>query len=294
LDDHEKQIPATENYTVKTTRDLKEKVGELQGKTGLNAKELFEAMVTTYELKNLEGTSAEQTEDMQVLRYHLNRSESIFISLVEKNQDLKRDFAMKMDEENVKLTSSLIDFQKQKQDLTNRLQNSEQEKSDIESRCFELAERNKELEGDHKRTTTTIDLLQKHNDELEARIKNAESLIEDNERLKEDLDIRTKEKDRLALSVETLTQKLVQTEKDSINQLEQIEKLHQLQIEKIQTDAEKTVLQVTQTLKDELGREKDQYFAKVEELRQENKTLAQELAITKVGAVKKPQEKKQI
>ena len=43
----------------------------------------------------------------------------------------------------------------------------------------------------------------------------------------------------------------------------------------------KTVLQVTQTLKDELGKEKDQYFAKVEELRQEHKTLGQELAIFK-------------
>ena len=222
MDDHEKQMPATENYTVKTTRDLKEKIGELQGKTGLNAKELFEAMVTTYELKNLEGTSAEQTEDMQVLRYHLNRSESIFLSLVERNQDLKRDFAMKMEEENVKLTTSIIEFQKLREDLTNRLHISEQEKSDIASRCFELTERNKELEGDHKRTTTTIDLLQKHNDELETRIKNAESLIEDNERLKDYLDTVTKEKDRLALTVETLTQKLAQAEKDSINQLEQI------------------------------------------------------------------------
>jgi chromosome segregation ATPase len=230
---------------------------------------------------------------MQVLRYHLNRSESIFISLVEKNQDLKRDFAMKMEEENVKLTSSLIDFQKLKQDLTNRLQISEQEKSDIESRCFELIERNNELEADHKRTTTTIDLLQKHNDELESRINYAESLVEDYGRLNNELDIRTTEKDRLAQTVETLTQKLAQTEKDFINQLEQNEKLHQLQIEKIQSDAEKTVLQVSQTLKDELGKEKDQYFAKVEELRQENKTLAQELAITKVGAVKKPIEKRQ-
>ncbi|EGW40323.1 hypothetical protein [Desulfosporosinus sp. OT] len=69
--------------------------------------------------------------------------------------------------------------------------------------------------------------------------------------------------------------------------------MHQLQIEKIQTDAEKTVLQVTQALKDELGKEKDQYFAKVEELRQENKALAQELANAKAGAVKKPLEKKQ-
>jgi len=33
------------------------------------------------------------------------------------------------------------------------------------------------------------------------------------------------------------------------------------------------VLQVTQTLKDEMGKEKDQYFAKVEELKQENKTF---------------------
>ena len=89
-----------QNYSVKTTTAVKEDLNELLKLTGLQSKELFEAMVTNYKITAMQGTEVERTEDVQQVRYHLSRAENLFMNLVQKNQDVRQDYTARIDQEN--------------------------------------------------------------------------------------------------------------------------------------------------------------------------------------------------
>ena len=266
-----------ENYSVKASKDIKDKVSELLTRTGFNSqKELFEAMVTNYDLTT--SSTTDQTEDMQQVRYHLSRAESIFIGLIQKNQDLRQDFNVRFEQETALHKTMLDDLQVAKTDALNELAKAQEETVRATARSATLEARNSELENEHRRTGATIDLLTRHNEELQAHIAGAEALREENAKLGKELDVLARDKGLLEASLESIKQRLEQTEKVWAERLKQIENVNRLQIEKIQSDAELRVLEMTQKLRDELHKAKDENFAKLEQLREENKSLIQQLS----------------
>ena len=273
-----------DTYSVKTTSVVKDELNELLRLTGLPSKELFEAMVTNYKIMALQGTEVERTEDVQQVRYHLSRAENLFMNLVQKNQDVKQDYTSRIDQENVLHKQITDELQQQK-----TLANQEKDKASVVQMELigEMKKSNEtisDLKDRARSERITIDVLTHKAEELEAQVTAMPRLEEQVEQLKQ-------EKTRLMHQVDGLQAEMSkymellessnaritdisqerekavkQAQESAIKDIDQLNHIHQLEIEKAVTEADRRVLEA-------INKTRDDYIAKLDSLGQKNDAI---------------------
>jgi len=270
-----------DTYSVKTTAVVKEELNELLKMTGLPSKELFEAMVTNYKIMALQGTEVERTEDVQQVRYHLSRAENLFMSLVQKNQDIKQDYTSRIDQENVLHKQITDELQQQK-----TLAIQEKEKASVEQMELigEMKKTNEiiaDLTDRSRSERLTIDVLTNKNEELESRVTAMPKLEEQAAQLSQDKASLQRQADGLEAELGKYKE-LLESSKSRITDIsqerekavqqahevaekdiEQLKHIHQLEIEKAVTEADRRVLEAINKMRDE-------YSIKLDSLAQKN------------------------
>jgi len=270
-----------DTYSVKTTAVVKEELTELLRLTGLPSKELFEAMVTSYKLTAMQGTDVAQTEDVQQVRYHLSRAENLFMNLVQKNQDVKQDYTARIDQENG-LHKQITDGLQQEKIL------AIQERDKARAEQMEIIEQMKksneiivDLTDRGRSDRITIDVLTRKNEELEKKVEampalEAKSVMVglENTSLQRQVDglqaELSKYKELLDSSQARISdisqerEKAVQQAQEGAQKdIDQLKYIHQLEMEKATTEADRRVLEA-------INKTKDEYTAKLDSLTQKN------------------------
>ena len=174
-----------DSYSVKTTTDVTERIQELTKKTGLNHKDLFAAMVTRYYSELEAGSEIDRSDDMQQIRYHLNRAENIFLGSLQKVQDLKRDYTERLDALKAQHKETQEDLQKKNTHLAKELEKLSTAHSEAENRLKEVVGRNRELEETNRGNRMTTDLLSQKIEELELKVVAVDPLKEEITELKD-------------------------------------------------------------------------------------------------------------
>jgi len=266
-----KAVPPT--YSVKTTSDITESVGELLKVTGLSQKELFAAMVTQFKTNLLASSDTEQTEDMQQLRYHLSHAESIFTNMVQKLHDLKENFTESIDQEK-RVHQGIVD-QVDKSRLHAEVERDKArlDLAEIQDQLKELSERNSELEAVNKSNRITIELLTNQNETLEARIGTVAEMEAEVQELRAQRKESRRQIEKLITEssqhlhvIEIKEQAITTREKTHAGELASMQKMADLQIHAAGIDANNRVLESTAKLKDE-------YTVKIDTLQDRIQTL---------------------
>jgi len=273
-----------DTYSVKTTSVVKDELNELLRLTGLPSKELFEAMVTNYKIMALQGTEVERTEDVQRVRYHLSRAENLFMNLVQKNQDVKQDYTSRIDQENVLHKQITDELQQQKALAIQEKDKASVEQMELIGEMKKSNEINDELTDRARSERITIDVLTHKTEELETQVtampklkEQAEQLKQENTTLMHQVDglqgemLKYKElfeasKARIS-DISQEREKAVQQVQDSaIKNIDQLKHIHQLEIEKAVTEADRRVLEA-------INKTRDDYNAKLDSLGQKNDAI---------------------
>ena len=278
----EQTKPASQDtYSVKTTPEVKEDLGELLRLTGLPSKELFEAMVTNFKITAMQGTEVERTEDVQQVRYHLSRAENLFMNLVQKNQDVKQDYTARIDQEN-SLHKQISDGLQQEKILAIQ----ERDKARVEQmEIIEEMKKSNELIVDltdrARSERITIDVLTHKTEELEAKIEampalEAKSVMVglENTLLQQQVDglqaELSKYKDLLESTqarISDLSQErervIQQAQEGAQKDIDQLRYIHQLEMDKATTEADRRVLEA-------INKTKDEYTVRLDSMAQKN------------------------
>jgi hypothetical protein len=274
-----------DTYSVKTTSVVKEELNELLRQTGLASKELFEAMVTNFKLTAMQGTEVERTEDVQQVRYHLNRAENLFMNLVQKNQDVRQDYTSRIDQENVLHKQITDELQQQK---TLAIQERDKARADQMELIEQMKKTNEtivDLTDRARSDRLTIDVLTNKNEDLESKVtsmpaleaksvmlglenislqRQAEGLEAELSKHKELLNSSQARVSDIAQERERAVQQAQEGAQKDVNQLKHI---HQLEIEKAVTEADRRVLEA-------ISKVRDEYSIKLDSLAQKNDTIA--------------------
>lgn len=308
----EKEIKS-DTYSVKTTNDITESVGDLLKATGFNNKDLFAAMVTQFKTNLMAGSDTEQTEDMQQLRYHLSHAESIFTNMVQKLHDLKENFAESIDQEK-RVHQGIVDqVEKSRLQAEAERDKARLDLAEIQERSKELSERNSELEAVQKSNRITVELLTNQKELLEARIETValmetevqqlRTVYADAQRQVEKL--RT-EADQNVQIIELTKERLASVEKERGNSIAALNKSHETELAQlkerlvsIEKDKEQTIIALDKSHDKELAsaqkvadlqihaasveannrvleattKLKDEYSTKIDTLHEKNQTL---------------------
>jgi len=273
-----------DTYSVKTTSVVKDELNELLRLTGLPSKELFEAMVTNYKIMALQGTEVERTEDVQQVRYHLSRAENLFMNLVQKNQDVKQDYTSRIDQENV-LHKQITDELQQQKTL------AIQEKDKVRVEQMELIEEMKKtneliagLTDRARSDRLTIDVLTKKTEELEATVEAMPALeaksvmvglentilqrqVEGQEaELSKYKELLESSQARISDISQEREKAVLQAQEGAKKDIEQLSHIHQLELEKASTEADRRVLEA-------ISKTRDEYNAKLDSLTQKNDAI---------------------
>lgn len=273
-----------DTYSVKTTSAVKNDINELLGLTGLPSKELFEAMVTNYKIMALQGTDVEKTEDVQQIRYHLSRAENLFMNLVQKNQDVKQDYAARTEHENTLHKQITDELQQQKTLAIQERDKARAEQMEILEQLKKSNETIADLTDRGKSDRVTINVLTKKTEELEAQVTampelmgRVEELNKEKASLQHQLDGLHAELNKykeLLDSTQARITDITQERENAVQQvketatkdIEQLKHIHQLEIEKTSTEADRRVLEA-------INRTKDECSTKLDSLAQKNETL---------------------
>lgn len=273
-----------DTYSVKTTAGVKDELNELLRLTGLPSKELFEAMVTNYKIMAIQGTEVERTEDVQQVRYHLSRAENLFMNLVQKNQDVKQDYTARIEQENA-LHKQITDELQQQKTL------SIQERDKTRAEQMELVEEMKkssdtivDLTDRARSDRLTIDVLTKKTEELESKVEAMPALEAKNvmvglentllqrqvEGLQAELSKYKELLDSSQARISDITQErekaVQQAQEGAMKDIEQLKHIHQLEIEKAVTEADRRVLEA-------INKTRDEYNSKLDSLAQKNDAI---------------------
>jgi chromosome segregation ATPase len=304
----EEILSKSDSYSVKTTSDVTERVQELTKKTGLSHKDLFAAMVTRYYTELETGSEIDKSDDMQQIRYHLNRAENIFLGSLQKVQDLKKDYTRRLEDQNAQYKDVLEDLQKQKSNLSKELDKLIKEKGEAENRFKEIQQRNIEFEETNRANRMTIDLLGHKVKDLEGKLTEASILFENTAQLQDENLTLKQEYGNLQVELDTahqvnskLGQQLTEAEvstqlrlnslttesekemqrlRDSFDiELKQLKEIHKLEIDKVHLEAERRVLEREQTVKVEYGQKLDLLLDKNDRLLAKNQDLTDKLFI---------------
>ncbi len=262
-----------DTYSVKTTAGVKDQINELLRLTGLPSKELFEAMVTNYKIMALQGTEAERTEDVQQVRYHLSRAENLFLNLVQKNQDVKQDYTSRIGQESALHKQITDELQQQKTLAIQERDKSRTEQMEIIEEMKKSNELLVELTDRGRSDRITIDVLTKKTGELEAQVTALPELKAEIEQLQREKVFHQHQLD--GLMAESNKHKDMLQQKDKVSQqaqeghmkdLEQLQKVHRLELDKASTEASRCVLEA-------INKTNDDYTAKLDYLAQKNDTI---------------------
>ncbi|WP_298202122.1 hypothetical protein [Desulfosporosinus sp.] len=270
-----------DTYSVKTTAGVKEDLNELLKLTGLPSKELFEAMVTNYKIMANQGTEVERTEDVQQVRYHLSRAENLFMNLVQKNQDVKQDYTARIDQENVLHKQITDELQKQK---TQAIQEKDEARVEQMKLIEEMKKTNEvivDLKDRGRSDRITIDVLTHKTEELENQVTampelmgRVEQLNQENTSLQRQADglqaelskcrdVLDSAQARISDVSQERERAVQQAQEAARKDIEQLRYIHQLEIEKASTEADRRVLEA-------INKTKDEYSAKLDSLAQKN------------------------
>lgn len=295
-----------DSYSVKTTSDVTERIQELTKRTGLSHKDLFSAMVTRFYTELEQGSEIDQSDDMQHIRYHLNRVENIFLGSLQKVQDLKKDYMGRLEGQSSQHKEVLDELQKQKSVFAKELDKLAKEKGELDSRFKEISQRNQELEEINRSNRMTIDLLSHKVKDIEAKLTEASSLQETITLLRED-NLSTKheignlqaELGTAHQVISNLEQQLTDAEETALlrvnslseesmkelqrlnisyeKELNQLKEIHKLEMDKVLLESERKVLEKEQIIKVEYGLKLDHLLDKNERLLTKNQELTEKL-----------------
>jgi chromosome segregation ATPase len=279
------QTESQQNYSVKTTTAVKEDLNELLKLTGLPSKELFEAMVTNYKITAMQGTEVEQTVDVQQVRYHLSRAENLFMNLVQKNQDVKQDYTARISQESMLHKQITDELQQQKTLAIQERDRARTEQMELIEEMKKSSELIVELTDRAKSDRITVDVLTKKTEELEVQVTDLPKLEEQTEQLRQDKTSLQHQVDGLQAElskykdlldstqarISDLSQEreraVQQAQEGAQKDIEQLRYIHQLEMEKATTEADRRVLEA-------INKTKDEYTVKLDSLAQKNDTIA--------------------
>lgn len=288
-------ITKPDSYSVKTTTDVTERIQELVKKTGLNHKDLFSAMVTRFYTELESGSELDQSDDMQQIRYHLNRVENVYLGSLQKVQDLKKDYSERLEEQKNKYKEVLEELHQLKKERTQEFDDLTKINEDTEIRLREIQQRNQELEESSVSYRMTVELLSHRVEELETERKSFESAQEEMISLKEELFLVKQNQGNLQLELSTsqqiisklesqlneaknLSQKeLEQLQRSFTKEISQLKELHALELEKVRIDSDRRTLERLQTVQFENEQKTDKLIARNEALSTKNQELTEKL-----------------
>lgn len=288
-------ITKPDSYSVKTTTDVTERIQELVKKTGLNHKDLFSAMVTRFYTELESGSELDQSDDMQQIRYHLNRVENVYLGSLQKVQDLKKDYTVRLEEQKNKYKEVLEELHQLKKTRTQEFDDLTTIKEDTEIRLKEMQQRNQELEERSVSYRMTMELLNHRIEELETERKAFESAQKEMISLKEELLLVKQNQGNLQLEfstsqqiisklesqlneTKTLSQKeLEQLQRSFTKEISQVKELQALELEKVRIDSDRRTLERLQTVQLENEQKTDKLLARNEALSTKNQELTEKL-----------------
>ena len=284
-----------DSYSVKTTSDVTERIQELTKKTGLNHKDLFAAMVTRYYSELEAGSEIDRSDDMQQIRYHLNRAENIFLGSLQKVQDLKKDYTKRLDAQKAQHKETQEDLQKKITNLAKELEKLATAHSESETRLKEITGRNQELEESNRGNRMTVDLLSQKIEALELEVAAVDPLKA------EIIDLRDKTlsyQQKLTnlhtelgtaqqtianleyhrTEVEEAARKQVQELKATNDKdIQQLKEVHKLEVDKTLLESERRVLVTMQKVKEEHGQKIEDLLVKNDNFRSKNQELTEKI-----------------
>lgn len=288
-------IVRPDSYSVKTTSDVTERIQELTKKTGLNHKDLFAAMVTRYYSELEAGSEIDRSDDMQQIRYHLNRAENIFLGSLQKVQDLKKDYTERLDAQKAQHKETQEDLQKRNTHLANELEKLSTALSETEARFKEVTVRNHELEETNRGNRMTLDLLSQKIQELELKAAALDPLkaeITDlqNKTLsyQQELTHLHSELGTAQRTIANLEQHRKETEEAARKQvqelkatyekdIQQLKDVHKLELDKTLLESERQILETIQKLKEEHGQKIEDLLDKNDNFRTKNQELTEKI-----------------
>lgn len=295
-----------DSYSVKTTSDITERIQELTKKTGLSHKDLFSAMVTRFYTELETGSEIDQSDDMQQIRYHLNRVENIFLGSLQKVHDLKKEYTERSEVKIAEYKEVIEDLQKQRLNSSKELEKSLKVKEEAEKSIKEILERNKELDESNRANRMTIELLNQKTKELEVKLNEATTLQdqvlqlqEENLTIKQDSVNLQAELGNVQQILSHLEQQLTETENDARNKLQaskieydkeilslnasfekdlyQMKEINKLEVDKIRIESERNVLEKVHDVKEEYDQKLEQLLKKNDHLISKNQELMEKL-----------------
>ena len=284
-----------DSYSVKTTSDVTERIQELTKKTGLNHKDLFAAMVTRYYSELEAGSEIDRSDDMQQIRYHLNRAENIFLGSLQKVQDLKRDYTERLDALKAQHKETQEDLQKKNTNLAKELEKLSTAQSETETRLKEITERNQELEETNRGSRMTVDLLSQKIEELELKAAAVDPLKAKITDLQDKTLSYQQEITHFHAELGTAQQTIANLEQHRAEaeeaarkhgevlqttydkDIQQLKEVHKLEVDKILLESERRILETTQKIKDEYGNRIDDLLTKNDCFRTKNQELTEKI-----------------
>ncbi|EGW41928.1 hypothetical protein [Desulfosporosinus sp. OT] len=291
----EMNIVRPDSYSVKTTSDVTERIQELTKKTGLNHKDLFAAMVTRYYTELEAGSEIDRSDDMQQIRYHLNRAENIFLGSLQKVQDLKKDYSKRLEVQKAQHKETQEDLQKKNTHLAKELEKLSIALLAAEARFKETTERNQELEETNRGNRMTLDLLSQKIQELELKAAALDPLkveITDLQNktfsYQQELTQLHSELRSAQQTVANLEQHRTEAEEVAHKQvkelkttyekdIQQLRDVHKLELDKTLLESKRQILETIQRLKEEHGQKIEDLLDKNDNFRTKNQELTEKI-----------------
>jgi len=286
-------VAKPDSYSVKTTSDVTERIQELTKKTGLNHKDLFAAMVTRYYSELEAGSEIDRSDDMQQIRYHLNRAENIFLGSLQKVQDIKKDYTERLDAQRVQHKESLEDLQKKNTALAKELEKLSTTYSETETQVEKITERNQELEESNRGLRMTVDLLSQKLEALELKAAAVDPLrIEITDLQNKSLVYQNKlthlhselgtaqqtiakiEQQRTEVE-ETAREQMQELKATYTKDIQQLKEVHKLEIDKTRLESERRILETSQKVKDDYANKIDALLIRNDAFRTKNQELTE-------------------
>ncbi|TGE33277.1 hypothetical protein [Desulfosporosinus sp. Sb-LF] len=286
-----------DSYSVKTTTDVTERVQELTKKTGLNHKDLFAAMVTRYYSELESGSDLDRSDDMQQIRYHLNRAENIFLGSLQKVQDLKRDFSEHLETQKAQHKEKQEDLQAKNSNITKELEKRSTAQSELENRLQETLARNQELEDTNRTNRVTVDLLGQKLENLEQKAAAVDPLKAKITELRGQTSsyqqIIANLQAELGIAQQTITnleERRTKAEETALKHeeevrttyektIQQLQEVHSLEVDKTLLESERRVLEMMQKIKEDYGQKVEDLLVKNDALRTKYQELTEKIYI---------------
>jgi len=284
-----------DSYSVKTTSDVTERVQELTKKTGLNHKDLFATMVTRYYSELEAGSELDRSNDMQQIRYHLNRTENIFLGSLQKVQDLKKDYAERLDAQKAQHKETQEELQKKNSNLAKELEKLATSQSETKKQLDKTILRNQELEESNRSKRITVDLLTQKLEELELKaamvdplkveITDLQSKILSNQQKLIHLN---SELGTAQQNIASLEQRRIESEQSARKQeeelkvayakdIQQLKEVQKLEVDKTRLESERKILETMQKIKEVHGGKVEELLLKNDNFRTKNQELTEKI-----------------